>query len=105
MYLPRMGAKRTASPSLEAFIDEGIRLSKKRGYNPTIFIGMRHEHGTIDAIERLVQSGEIQSGFKRLKQLSLLDWTIEAAVIKFPAEFSNNAKQCAEWRIQQVQPR
>jgi hypothetical protein len=100
-----MPAKRPASPELEAFVDETIRLSKGRGYNPTTFVGMRHQFGTIDAIERLVQSGEMQSGFKRLKQLGLLDWTIESAVIKFAAEFSNNAKQCAEWRLQQVRPK
>jgi hypothetical protein len=99
-----MPAKRLASPGLEAFVDEAIRLSKERGYNPTIFVGMRHQHGTIDAVERLVQSGELQSGFKRLKQLGLLDWTIESAVLKFAAEFSNNAKQCAEWRLKQVRP-
>jgi len=97
-----MPTKRVASTALEAFIAEGIRLAKERGYNPTIFVGMRHQHGTIDAIERLVQSGDMQSGFKRLKQLGLIDWTIESAVIKFPAEFSNNARQCAEWRLQQV---
>ena len=99
-----MGAKRPASPALEAFIDEDIKLAKQRGYNPTIFVGMRHQYGTVDAIERLVQSGDIQSGFKRLNQLNLLDWTIESAVTRFPAEFSHNAKQCAEWRLQQVQP-
>jgi hypothetical protein len=102
--LSGMGVERRASPALEAFIDEGIKLSKERGYNPTVFIGMRHQYGTIDAIERLVQSGDIQSGFRRLNQLSLLDWTIESAVTKFPTEFSHNAKQCAEWRLQQVQP-
>jgi hypothetical protein len=79
-----MPAKRLASPALEAFIDESLRLSKERGHNPTIFVGMRHQHGTIDAIERLVQSGDMQSGFKRLKQLDLIDWTIESAVTKFP---------------------
>lgn len=85
-------------------MDEAMRLSKERGYNPSIFVGMRHQHGTIEAIERLVQSGDLQSGFKRLKQLGLIDWTIKSAVIKFPAEFSHNAKQCAEWRLQQVRP-
>jgi hypothetical protein len=102
--LPGMGVERSASPALEAFIDEGIKLSKERGYNPTIFIGMRHQYGTIDAIERLVQSGDIQSGFRRLNQLSLLDWTIESAVTKFSTEVSHNAKQCAEWRLEQVRP-
>jgi hypothetical protein len=99
-----MPTKQLASPALEAFVDECIRLSKERGYNPTIFVGMRHQHGTIDAIERLVQSGDLQSGFKRLKQLGLIDWTNESAVIKFAAEFSHNAKQCAEWRLAQVRP-
>ena len=99
-----MGPKRPASPELEAFIDESIKLSKERGYNPTVFVGMRHQYGTVDAIERLVQSGDLQSGFRRLIQLSLLDWTIETAVTKFPTEFSHNAKQCAEWRLQQVRP-
>lgn len=99
-----MGPKRHASPELEAFIDESIKLSKQRGYNPTIFVGMRHQYGTVDAIERLVQSGDLQSGFRRLIQLGLLDWTIESAVTKFPTEFSHNAKQCAEWRLGQVRP-
>ena len=97
-----MGADRTASLGLDAFIDETIKIAKSRGYNPTVFIGMRRQHGTIEAIERLVLSGDIQSGFKRLRQLDLLDWTIEAAVTKFPHEFSRHARECAEWRLQQV---
>ena len=98
-----MGTERTASPALEAFIDKSIELAKERGYNPGIFIGMRRQYGTVDAIERLVQSGDLQSGFRRLNQVGLLDWTIESAVIKFSTEFSRNARQCAEWRLQQVQ--
>ena len=62
-----------ASPALEAFIDETIRLSRQHGYHPTAFIGMRHRQKTLEAISRLVVSGEIQSGFRRLKDLGLLD--------------------------------
>jgi hypothetical protein len=97
-----MGTERIASPALEAFIDKTIELAKERGYNPTTFVGMRHQYGTVDAIERLVKSGDLQSGFKRLNQLGLSEWTIESAVTNFPAEFSRDARQCAEWRIQQV---
>jgi hypothetical protein len=104
LYVAQMGTERTASPALEAFIDKTIELARERGYNPIIFIGMRRQYGTLDAIERLVQSGDIQSGFRRLNQLSLSDWTIESAVTKFPTEFSRNALQCAEWRLQQVRP-
>jgi hypothetical protein len=87
---------------LEAFIDEGIRRSIRGGYNPTIFVGMRARHGTVEAITRLVQSGEIQSGFKRLNELGLLEWSIESAIIKFPHRFSANARECAEFRLRLV---
>jgi hypothetical protein len=83
LYAARIGTERTASFALEAFIDKSIELAKERGYNPTIFIGMRRQHGPLDAIKRLVQSGDIQSGFRRLNQLSLLNWTIESAVISY----------------------
>jgi hypothetical protein len=102
-YSGSMGADRTASPALEAFIDEAIKLAKECGYNPTKFIGMRRQYGPLDAMERLVQSGDIQSGFRRFNRLNLLGWTIESAITKFPTEFSRNARQCAEWRLQQVQ--
>ena len=65
-----MGNKRIASTELETFIDEAIRLAKERGYNPTTFQAMRQQYGTVEAIEKLVQSGEMQSGFRRLKQLN-----------------------------------
>lgn len=92
----------TASTALEAFIDETIRLSRKNNYHPTAFIAMRHRHGTINAITRLVENGDVQSGFKRLSELGLLEWTIEAAVMKFPDEFSASARQCAEFRLRLV---
>jgi hypothetical protein len=99
-----MGNEQVASAALEAFIDESIKLAKAHGYNPTVFQGMRRQHGTLQAIEKLVQSGEVQSGFKRLKQLGLLEWSIESAVTKFPTEFTRHARECAEWRLRQVQP-
>jgi hypothetical protein len=57
---------------LEAFIDETIRLAKEHNYSPTVFRGMRAQYGTVAAIEKLVQSGDVQSGFKRLESLGLL---------------------------------
>ena len=94
-----------ASPSLEQFIDETIRLSGAHGYHPTTFIGMRSRHGTVDAISRLVISGDIQSGFQKLADLGLIDWTVEAAVTKFPDEFSRDVRIVAAWRLDQVTSR
>lgn len=90
------------SSELEAFIDESIRMSRERGYSPTIFMNMRRQHGTVGAIDRLMRSGEIQSGFKRLKELGLSEWTIESAVLKFPDEFSAGIREATEWRLSQA---
>jgi hypothetical protein len=68
-----MRSERTASSAFEAFIDKTIELAQERGIQPYIFIRMRRQYVTLDAIERLVQSGDIQSGFRRLNQLNLLD--------------------------------
>lgn len=84
---------------LEAFIDESIRLSSRKGYYPTVFRKMRDRYGTVAAISMLVESGEVQSGFKRLKKIGLIDWSIEAAVMKFPECFSATAQKCAEFRL------
>lgn len=94
-----------ATPQLEAFIDETIRVSREHGYHPTIFIGMRARHGTIRAITKLVESGDIQSGFKRLEALGLVDHTIEAAVVRFADEFPRQTRECVEFRLRIVRDR
>jgi hypothetical protein len=68
-------------------------------FTPVVGVDMRDRYGTLDAIERLVQSGEIQSGFKKLEALNKIDWTIEAAVLKFSNEFSPTARECSEFRL------
>lgn len=88
-----------ASAKLEAFIDETISVSATKAYYPTTFIGMRDRYGTVEAISRLVISGDLQSGFTKLQKLGLIDYTIEAAVIKFPGEFPKQAKECAAFRL------
>lgn len=90
------------SPGLETFVDESIRVSREHGYHPNAFIGMRQRHRTVGAISRLVVSGDIQSGFRRLQGLGLLEWTIEEAVMQFPDEFSREIRQAAEWRLAQA---
>lgn len=93
-----------ASAALESFVDESIQLAKNAGYNPTVFIGMRARHKTLEAMERIVKSGDIQSGFKRLKELGLADeWSVEAGILKFASEFSRDAVECARWRLKQIE--
>jgi hypothetical protein len=67
-----------------------------------IYIRMRGQHGTAPAIERLVVSGEVQSGFRRLQRLDMLDWSMEAAVGSFPNRLTQTARECAAFRLANV---
>ena len=88
------------SDPLEAWGDESIERARARGYHPNIFIGMRERYTTVPAMEKIVASGEIQSGFIRLKHLGMLDWTIEAGILRFPERFTNQARAAAQFRIE-----
>jgi len=83
---------------LEAFVDESIQLFGRRGYVPTEFISMR-KLGTVSAIERLVRSGAIQSGFRRIQKLEMLPRSMEGTVLRFPDRFTPDARACAEFRL------
>ena len=47
-------------------------------------------------------AGTIQTGFKKLETLNMLEWSLEQTVINFPDEFTRNAPECAEFRLCQV---
>ncbi len=94
-----------ASQALEAFVDETIKVAAQHAYYPTTFMNMRQRHGTVEAISRLVVNGDEQSGFKKLNRLGLLDQTIEAAVMRFPDEFTKKARECAEFRLRMAEER
>jgi hypothetical protein len=87
---------------LEKHIDEGIRRSGDIGYYPERFVQMRRHLGTKGAMERLVTSGDIQTGFQKLVDAGMPEWTMEAAVIKFPALFGKNVHAAAQWRLDQA---
>jgi hypothetical protein len=87
---------------LEAFVGEGLQRMAERHYYPTVFIRMRDQLGTAPAIERLVVSGEVQSGFRRLQRLDMLEWSMEVAVGQFPDRFTQTARDCAAFRLANV---
>ena len=89
---------------IEEFVNEGIRRSNEKGYFPTKFMQMRSELGTVEAIRRLVETSEPQSGFKKMRALGLSDWTMEAAVIRYPDQqgFSEKTFTYAQARLDGV---
>ena len=92
----------SGSVALEEFIDELIKRADAKGYIPRIFMNMRQRNGTVEAIKELVVSPKIQKGFRQLQELGLLDLSVEAAVLKFPDEFTLEEREAAKWRLGQV---
>ena len=56
-------------------------------------------HGYIDTLERIVQSPDLQSGFRALRDRNQLDLTFEAVVVRFSSNFTASANQAAQWRL------
>ena len=88
-----------ASVGLEYFCDECVRRSKQRNFDHSIFEGMRTRHGSVAAIKTLVEMGGKLSGIKKLNELGLLNWSVEAAVIKFPEEFTPRTLEFAKEQL------
>lgn len=88
---------------LDAWVDESIARSRARNYHPTIFIRMRERYGTEQAMEKIVRSGVMQSGFIRLKHLGMAeDWSIEAGILLFRERFTQDAQNCAQFRLEHI---
>jgi len=78
--------------------------AQARDYYATYFKGMIDEYGGVEAAKRLLAKREIQSGLMRLWELSLLDHSMEAAVLqeRFRSLFTEVELQEARWRLEQL---
>ena len=90
-----------------AAVDECVEQSiHKFDYTPRYFIDMLASSHAAEVANRLVESGELQTGFRKLvgygdKGESL---TIEAVMLRpeFQALFSKGNLEAAKWRLEQA---
>jgi hypothetical protein len=88
---------------LEVWVEQSIQQSQSKGYHPSEFIRMRERHGTVKAMGRLMQAGQIQSGLVRLKELGMAeDWSVEAGILKFPDRFTKKERDAARFRLDNI---
>lgn len=88
----------------EQRLRDSIRDSIALGYNPTRFTDMLNTWGGVGVAKRLVASGEIQDGVKKIvalgpPELSMESITIEA---RFASLFSDGELAAARWRLDQL---
>ena len=60
---------------------------------------MIERDGLVAALSKLAVSADLQSGFKVLRDKSLLDQTFEAVIVKYPGLFSRDVVSAAQWRL------
>lgn len=93
-----------ASPDpLEAFVNESLERSWNKGYPARVFRRMRYDYGTEEAMRRLAEADALQTGLLELAKRDLLDWSVEAGVLRFPDRFPGRLTQAsAKFKLDQA---
>lgn len=83
---------------------DAIHECHKLGYHPTRFEQMLDTLGGASLAKKLVISGELQDGLKKLAKLGRLDLSMEAIMqeVRFASLFSKLEIEAAQWRLAQV---
>lgn len=90
--------------SFEAKIRAALSECHRLGYHPSDFEGMLANATAARVAEKLVTSGELQAGLKRLAQMGRFDLSVESIMLEaqFASLFSNQHLAAAQWRLNQV---
>jgi hypothetical protein len=86
----------------QAAIDECRAL--RPPYVPTAWTSMIGRHGAVEAAQRLVVSGDIQSGFGRLVKAGRPDLTIEWTILhpRWRSLFGRSHREASIWRLREA---
>ena len=61
---------------------------------------MLERHGPVEALRMLVESGELQSGFKALRNADMLHESFEQLVVNYGTGlFEQRTVEAAQWRL------
>ena len=61
------------------------------------------ERGAVNALARLVQSPDLQKGFKVLRDRGELESTFEAVIVRHSDLFQSPVVEAAQWRLTNAQ--
>lgn len=70
------------SRQLDAAIAEAVRECWRVGYNPSYFVAMLNQHGSVETARRLITAPTASDGFTKLWELRRLDLSVEAIVLR-----------------------
>lgn len=92
------------SAELEAYADTMLHRAAEKGFRPIVLIRLRETYGTVRAFSKILRTDDIESGFRQMKQLGLVEWSVEAVVVRFTREFDQADVQLARRRLELAPP-
>ena len=103
---PQGQAMSQLETKFEARIQEALVECHRLGYHPSDFEGMLSSASATRVAKKLVTSGELQSGLKKLAQLGRLDLSVESIMLEpqFRTLFAKQLRDAAQWRLNQITP-
>ena len=102
------GTRRVEIEPLEIAFEErlrdSIRQSIRLGYNPIRITEMLNRYGGKGTAERLVRSGEIQDGIRRIVAMGYPKLSVESIMLEpeFKPLFTEADLAAARWRLDQL---
>ena len=83
---------------------DSIRESITLGYDPTRFTDMLNTWGGVGVAKRLVASGEIQDGIKKIVAMGHPELSMESIMLepRFATLFTAGELEAARWRLDQL---
>jgi hypothetical protein len=93
-----------AEGEFEQRLRDSIRESISLGYNPTRFTEMLNTWGAVGTAKRLVASGEIQDGIRRIVEMGHPELSMESIMLEpqFVSLFTEGELPAARWRLDQL---
>lgn len=91
--------------SFEARVRAAVQECHRIGYHPSDFEAMLANASAARVAERLVTSGDLQTGLRRLAKMGRLELSVESIMLEpeFQDLFkSADIRAAAQWRLDQV---
>ena len=88
----------------EQRLRDSIRESIALGYNPIRFTDMLETYGGVSVAKRLVTSGELQDGIKKIVAMGHPELSMESIMLEsqFATLFTQGELAAARWRLDQL---
>jgi hypothetical protein len=84
---------------------DAIASAINLGYTPSRMIEMMKTRTPYDIAKRMVISGDIQDGLKKMKKLNRLDLTLESMMLEeeYNSIFTKDEKLSAKFRLEHIE--